>query len=59
MEDNTDFSYCLTRDVAIPVSIRISSLEGLRDPRHLSWKPNENLKADFYASVQLFAGMNG
>ncbi|KAI8887127.1 phosphatidylinositol 3-kinase [Backusella circina FSU 941] len=41
-----DFSYCLTKDVQLPVSIRIATLEG-----HL---PNTDEVRDLYVTVQLF-----
>ncbi|KAK4513454.1 uncharacterized protein ATC70_005455 [Mucor velutinosus] len=44
-----DFSYCLTKDVKLPVSIRIATLEGKRD----SFQQQDNLP-DLYITVQLF-----
>ncbi|GAN11171.1 phosphatidylinositol 3-kinase [Mucor ambiguus] len=44
-----DFSYCLTKDVKLPVSIRIATLEGIRD----TFQQQDNLP-DLYITVQLF-----
>ncbi|CEP14473.1 hypothetical protein [Parasitella parasitica] len=45
-----DFSYCLTKDVKLPVSIRIATLEGKRDILQ-----QQDYLPDLYLTVQLFA----
>ncbi|KAG1204363.1 hypothetical protein G6F70_000580 [Rhizopus microsporus] len=45
-----DFSYCLTKDVQLPVSIRISTLEGQSD----TWRIKDKPLPDLYVTVQLF-----
>ncbi|KAI9320243.1 phosphatidylinositol 3-kinase [Dichotomocladium elegans] len=52
-----DFSYCLTKDIELPVAIRIASLEGSRDRKQ--WINdvqfyNEEDHTDYYVTVQLF-----
>ncbi|KAI7867738.1 phosphatidylinositol 3-kinase, partial [Spinellus fusiger] len=47
-----DFSYCLTKDVHLPVSIRISSLEGTLDI--VQDIPAITQQPDFHVTVQLY-----
>ncbi|KAI8089273.1 C2 domain-containing protein [Halteromyces radiatus] len=47
-----DFSYCLTKDVEIPVSIKISTLEG--SLQHRTLKQQQTEYPDYYVTVQLF-----
>ncbi|CAO3673179.1 unnamed protein product [Umbelopsis vinacea] len=58
-----DYSFCLTRDLNIPVSVRISSLEGTRTKKsytQLLDNPDSNSQdcndhSDLYATVQVYA----
>ncbi|KAL0089612.1 C2 domain-containing protein [Phycomyces blakesleeanus] len=46
-----DFSYCLTRNVYLPVSIKISSLEGRRETSNADFPIKHS---DYYVTVQLY-----
>ncbi|CAO3630300.1 unnamed protein product [Cunninghamella echinulata] len=48
-----DFSYCLTKNVKLPVSIKISTLEGSLQ-RHTFATEKAIDHPDYYVSVQLF-----
>ncbi|CAM0142069.1 Phosphatidylinositol (PI) 3-kinase [Umbelopsis sp. WA50703] len=60
-----DYSFCLTRDLDLPVSVRISSLEGTRKKKsYTQLLDNPELKfaglqvsdhSDLYATVQVYA----